>query len=105
MNRIAVTAKLRPGAEVRTRELLAAGPPFDPDRAGLTRHSVFVGRDTVVFVFEGEDLRQTLSGLLNDRLHSGAFAAWGSVLAEEPRIAHADYHWDRASGAPRAGPV
>jgi hypothetical protein len=42
----------------------------------------------VVFVFEGEDLRRTLPRLLNDRLRSGAFAAWGGLLDEGPRLAH-----------------
>jgi nucleotide-binding universal stress UspA family protein len=95
MDRIAVTARLRPGAEARALELLAAGPPFDPARAGLTRHTVYARGDTVFFVFEGEDLRRTLPGLVNDRLRSAAFAAWGPLLAEEPRLAHAAYHWDR----------
>src|ERR1043166_761973 len=95
MDRIAVTARLRPGAEARALELLAAGPPFDPARAGLTRHTVYARGDTVFFVFEGEDLRRTRPGLVNDRLRSAAFAAWGPLLAEEPRLAHAAYHWDR----------
>jgi nucleotide-binding universal stress UspA family protein len=94
MNRIAVTARLRPGAEAGARELLTAGPPFDPSRAGLTRHTVFMRGDLVLFVFEGEDVGRTLSGLLDDRLRSGAFAAWGPLLAEAPRLAHAAYHWD-----------
>ena len=94
MNRIAVTAKLRPGAEERARELLGAGPPFDPGPAGLTRHTVYVGGDAVVFVFEGEDLQRTLSELLNDRLHSGAFAAWAPLLEDQPRLAHPVYHWE-----------
>ena len=76
MKRIAVTAQLQPRAEERARELLAAGPPFDPGRAGTTRHTVYAYGDTVVFVFEGEDLGRTLPALLNDRLRSGAFGAW-----------------------------
>lgn len=95
MNRIAVTARLRPGAEARARELLTAGPPFDPGRVALARHTVFMRGDLVLFVFEGEDLGRTLPALLNDRLNSGAFAAWGPLLAEEPRLAHAAYHWDQ----------
>ena len=45
-------------------------------------------------VFEGEDVGGALSGPLDDRLRSGAFAAWGPLLAEEPRLAHVAYHWD-----------
>ena len=94
MNRIAVTVQLAPGAEERARELLAAGPPFDPGRLGLTRHTVYTHEEAVVFVFEGEQLERSLPALLNDRLRSGAFAAWGALLAGEPRLAHAVYHWD-----------
>ena len=47
-----------------------------------------------MFVFEGEELQRTLPALINDPLHSGAFGAWGALLAEEPRLAHAVYHWD-----------
>jgi nucleotide-binding universal stress UspA family protein len=95
MNRIAVTARLRPGAEERARELLAQGPPFDPGRAGLTGHTVYTSGDTVVFVFEGENVERTLPRLLNDRLRAGAFAAWGALLDGEPRLAHAAYDWDQ----------
>ena len=95
MNRIVVTAQLRPGTEERTRELLAAGPPFDPGRAGLTRHTVYARGDIVAFVFEGENLDRTLPALINDRLNSGAFAPWAGLLAEQPRLAHPVYHWDK----------
>jgi nucleotide-binding universal stress UspA family protein len=95
MDRVAVTVHLRPGSEERVAELLADGPPFDPGRIGLARHTVYAQGDTVVFVFEGEELERKLSALLNDRLRSGAFAAWAALVANEPRLAHAVYHWDR----------
>ena len=94
MERIAITARLRPGREERARELLKAGPPFDPGRVGFNRHSVFLASDLVVFVFEGEGLGSRLSGLINDPLRAAAFAAWGPVLAERPRLAHETYYWD-----------
>ena len=94
MDRVAVTVRLQPGTEERVGQLLAAGPPFDPGRAGLTRHTIYTQGDTLVFVFEGEELQRTLPALINDPLHSGAFGAWGALLAEEPRLAHAVYHWD-----------
>lgn len=102
MNRIVVTAKLRPGTEERARELLAAGPPFDPGRAGLTRHSVYARGDLVAFVFEGDDLRRTLPALLNDRLRAGAFAPWAALLAEQPRLAHPVYHWEKEEDTMKA---
>lgn len=94
MERVAITAQLKEGSEARARELVAAGPPFDPGRAGLAQHGVYVGHNVVVFVFEGEDVAQRLSHLLNDRLNSASFSAWASLLAEQPRLAHEVYHWD-----------
>jgi hypothetical protein len=104
MDRLAVTAQLRPGAEARAQELLAAGPPFDPGHLGLTGHTVFAGRETVVFVFEGEDVERVVSTLLNDPSRSGSFAASAPLLTGEPRLAHAAYHWDPQRPIPaRAG--
>jgi nucleotide-binding universal stress UspA family protein len=94
MERVAVTARLRPGSEERARELLKAGPPFDPARVGFERHSVFLGHELVVFVFEGEQLPSVLSALVNDPVRAAAFAAWAPILAERPRLAHETYHWD-----------
>jgi hypothetical protein len=100
MQRVAVTARLRPGCEERARALIDAGPPFDPARVGLSRHSVFLGSDLVIFVFEAERLGSRLSALINDPVRAGAFAAWAPLLAERPRLAHETYHWE-AKGGPR----
>jgi hypothetical protein len=35
------------------------------------------------------------SGTINDPLHAAAFAVWGPLLDEQPRLAHAAYHWNR----------
>ena len=94
MERIVITARLKEGSEARARELIDAGPPFDPGRAGLAQHGVYLGNGVVVFVFEGEDVAGRLSRLLNDRLNSAAFSAWAPLLAEQPRLAHEAYHWD-----------
>ena len=88
MERVAITAPLKKGSEARARELVAAGPPFDPGRAGLTQHGVFVGHDIVVFVFEGDGVVPRLSRLMNNRLNSAAFTAWAPLLAGQPRLAH-----------------
>ena len=95
MERIAITARLKDGCETRARELVEAGPPFDPREAELDHHGVFVGPELVVFVFEGDDVEEKVSRLLNDRLGSAAFSAWGPLLAEQPRMAHETYHWDQ----------
>jgi nucleotide-binding universal stress UspA family protein len=94
VERIVVTANLKPGTEASARQLLAAGPPFEPGRLGLTRHDVYLGVDLVVFVFEGEDLRRRLAALVNDPLRWGAFSAWAPILEGQPRLAHEVYHWN-----------
>jgi hypothetical protein len=94
VERVVVTARLKEGSEARARELVAAGPPFDPRRARLAQHSVYVGQGLVVFVFEGDGVAQQLSHLVNDRLNSASFSAWAPLLAEQPRLAHEVYHWD-----------
>jgi nucleotide-binding universal stress UspA family protein len=93
VERMAITIRLRPGNEERAKELLASGPPFDPGRAGFARHAVYVGPELVVFEFEGDDLERRLSALVNDRLHTAAFAAWAPLLAETPALAHPAYYW------------
>jgi nucleotide-binding universal stress UspA family protein len=98
MERVAITARLKEGADSRARELIATGPPFDPERAGLVQHAV--GHDLVVFLFEGDGVARTLSSLLNDPLNSGAFGAWHPLLAEEPRLAHETYYLNQKEGGP-----
>lgn len=93
MQRVAVTARLRDGAEAEARELIDAGPPFDLGDAGFEQHSVFVGSGLVVFVFEGDDLERRLTELVNDPVLAAGFGAWGPVLAESPQVAHETYHW------------
>jgi nucleotide-binding universal stress UspA family protein len=94
MDRVAITVRLKEGSEARARELVAEGPPFDPSRVSLVQHGVFIGQNIVVFVFEGDGLAERLSQLLNDRLNAASFSSWAPLLAEQPRLAHAAYHWD-----------
>jgi len=93
MQRIAVTVRLRAGAEAEAQKLIEAGPPFDLGDAGFEQHSVFAGSDLVVFVFEGDDVERHLAELLNDRVRSAGLGAWAPVLAESPRVAHETYYW------------
>ena len=52
MQRVAVIANLKPDMAERARELVASGPPFDPDELGFERHHVYVSEGQVVFAFE-----------------------------------------------------
>ena len=76
MDRIAVIARLEPGSEERTKELLDAGPPFDLAASGIVDHAVYVGNDLIVFVFEGVDVESRLTALVNDPVLSASFGAW-----------------------------
>ena len=60
MQRIAVIARLKPNAEKRATELIETGPPFDPDKLGFDRHSVYLSGNQAVFVFEGGRLDHLL---------------------------------------------
>jgi hypothetical protein len=96
MERVAVSLRLKPGAEAQAKQLLAAGPPFDPALAGLDRHAVYLGDRVVVFVFEGPAVERHVESLANDRLQSASFAAWAELLADQPQFAHEAYHWESA---------
>jgi hypothetical protein len=56
MNRIALLARLKPGAQEQASGLLEQGPPFDPAERGLARHVVYLSAGEIVFVFEGDEV-------------------------------------------------
>ena len=96
MQRVVVTAKLKPGSHEAAAELLASGPPYDPGEIGLVRHGVYLGSSEVVFVFEGPDVENRLRDLLNDRAASASFAVWGPLLDGTPAAAHELFYWEAA---------
>lgn len=95
MSTIAVVAPLKYGAQAEARALIAAGPPFDPDRTPLVRHEVFLTGDEVVFVFEGPDARRAVEQLIGEASVWKAAIAWRRLLAGRPRIAEHAYRWVR----------
>ncbi len=99
MRRLVIVAPLAPDARKHARELLASGPPFDPDLTGFTRHGVYASDDEIVFVFEGAaDVEWEVDDLLGDALHPGiaeAVEAWRPLLAAPPRVARETYYWTR----------
>ena len=98
MERLAVTAKLKPDSSDRASELIKEGPPFDPAAAGFDRHAVYFGNDEVVFVFEAESADQLVQNVVNDPAISAAFGAWGPLLDGVPTLARPVYHWERTNG-------
>ena len=92
MQRVAVVAKLRPGAGEQAARLIELGPPFDPLTNGLERHTVFLAPDTAVFVFEGGD-PQALLAALTGADEQSVLGAWETLLDGTPRIAREAYSW------------
>lgn len=93
MERLAVIAKLKPGALEQARELIAAGPPFDPGELGFESHGVYAVGDEVVFLFEGPSADDLVRELVNDRARAASFSVWGPLLDGVPRVAHEVYYW------------
>jgi hypothetical protein len=94
VQRIVVIARLKPDSKAAAAEILKAGAPYDPADIGLVRHGVYLSGSEVVFLFEGPDVEQRLSGLLNDPAASAAFAVWAPVLEGTPSPAHELFYWE-----------
>ena len=91
--RLAVVAKLRPGSRECAKEIVDAGPPYELAEAGFRRHSVFLAGDTVVFVFEGPNIHQLVSKLIDDPASAGSFSVWAPLLAGTPMLAREEFSW------------
>jgi hypothetical protein len=96
---VAVVVPLRRGSAEKVRSLLRQEPPFDPG-TGFRRHQVFVGEQEVVFVFEGEDVREGLQRLARAPTVWKAAAAWEECIAGPPRLAEQSYAWPLGEVAP-----
>jgi hypothetical protein len=94
VQRVAVIGTLRPESAGRAAELLSKGPPFDPRAVGFERHTVFLGEEEVVFVFEGGSLEPLAELLTGDR-GAAVVGAWESVLDGMPRVAREVFSWTR----------
>jgi hypothetical protein len=93
--RTAVVIPLREGALDAVRSLLAAGPPFDPDRIGLDRHDVYLTPSEAIFVFESRLGEKALEPLLEQPELWQSAAAWHEHVAGPPAIAEDVYSWTR----------
>jgi hypothetical protein len=92
--RVAIVAKLVPGALERATQILAAGAPYELAETGFRRHSVFLGADTVVFVFEGPGIEGLVRDLVNDPARSAAFSVWAPLLEGTPALAREEFYWE-----------
>jgi hypothetical protein len=98
VERLALVARLTPGAQVRAEELLAKGPPFDLQESGFVRHNVFLSATEVVFVFEAHEVEWLVSALVDDPFQwmvIDAIDAWRPLIDGHPRIAREQFSWER----------
>jgi hypothetical protein len=95
MNRLMIVARVRPGKHEAAEALLRSGPPFDPEEAGLHRHSAYLTQGEVVFVFEAPEVEWIVNEIVDDPVLSAAFAPWRAVVDGPPRIAHERFYWSR----------
>ena len=96
--RFAVVATLRPGSREQATQILAKGAPYELRETGFRRHSVFVGGETVVFVFEGSGIQGLVRDLVNDPARSAALSVWGPLLAGTPVLAQEEFYWELGQG-------
>jgi hypothetical protein len=97
LERLALIARLRPGADERAAELIAGGPPFDPEESGFLRHSIYLASGEVVFVFEGHEVEGLIGKLVDDPLHwmlREAIDEWAPLLEKPPGVAREKYFWE-----------
>jgi len=98
MEKLAIVARLKEGAEPEAAKLLANGAPFDPEEHGMVRHTVYLTASEVVFVFEGHEVEWFVDALITDPFQwkvSAAFDAWREIVDGPPRIARPVYAWER----------
>jgi len=94
VQRIGIVIELTPGSRAQAEELIAGGPPFDLAEAGFTRHSILLGNDRAVFIFEGEDVERLVRDIVDDPVRSASLGAWAPILAETPRLVREAYAWE-----------
>jgi hypothetical protein len=99
MPRIAIIAPLKPGSHEDAATILREGPPYELDRTGFERHSVFLSTTAAVFVFEGPSVESQIHELVDDPVRSAAFSAWGPLLEGSPQLAREEFFWQSDEAA------
>jgi hypothetical protein len=95
MWRLVVTARLKRGAHGAVSEILREGPPYDLADTSLERHCVFLGRDELVFVFEGPHADEEILRLLGSDGVAGRAARLAGYFAGLPRVSEEVFGWER----------
>lgn len=97
MERLVISAKLKPDMEARAIELIRAGPPFDPETYGLQRHGVYLADSQVIFLFEGPWVDEAVRSVVNDQVTAASFSSWAPLLEEGPRLLTEVFIWEAAN--------
>jgi hypothetical protein len=95
LSRLAVVVPLKDGARAQAKSLLERGAPFDPEEAGLARHTVLLGDRQVVFLFEAE-APESIERIFGRSELWNAAEAWKDVVAGPACVTEVVYEWERA---------
>ena len=98
VTRVLIVVPLKPGTKEKAGQLLAGGPPFDPEALGLDRHSVYLTEHEAVFVFEGST-PNIVDELVEATPVWAAAAAWKEIVDGPPRLAEHGFSWERPVAA------
>ena len=88
MNRLMIIARLRDGARQDAENLMAAGPPLDPEELGFHRHAAYLTTTEVVFLFEAPEVEWIVNDIVDDVVIAAAFGPWHKLIEGTPRLAH-----------------
>jgi hypothetical protein len=94
LSRLAVVVPIKDGAREHAKSLLQRGAPFDPEAAGLDRHTVLLGDREVVFLFEAE-APDSIERLFGRSDLWEAAEAWKEVVAGPACVTEVVYEWER----------
>jgi hypothetical protein len=85
---VAIVLPLKPesSATRRARQLIERGPPFELGELGGLRHSVHLGRGSVVFVFDGDGAREAVEQLMRRPGLWRAGVAWRECASGRPHV-------------------
>ena len=105
-----ISVTLKRGSAAAVRQILREGPPFDLEQTPLERHLVFLTRDELVFLFEGEHAEEVAKRLLKSPRVLGQASRIGAHIRGKPRVPEEVYAWERTETlvgvnfGPYAGP-
>ena len=81
---VGIVVPLRKRALADAAALIEQGPPFDLEALGVERHDVLLSEREVIFLFEGEQLDETMQRLVRDPSVWQAASGWARVIAGRP---------------------